>query len=154
MNILTILVEWIAVLAIGVIYGADVFFTVVGRKALSFSSDRALTEVLGRIHETADARIPLFGVIGAISLVVLVVLNGLTSISGWFYVIAIVAMVLYLFIYIKISKPVNAKLTEAANTMKILNNARELQNRWDSVIAIRALLLTFILTLICLSDIF
>jgi hypothetical protein len=53
-----------AIAAVGVVYGVDVFFAVVGRRALAHSSNAAIAEVMGRFHEVADARMPVFGVSG------------------------------------------------------------------------------------------
>ena len=57
----------LAILSAGVIYGVDVFFAVVGRSALASSDDRAIATVMGHIHKTADARMPLFGVLGILA---------------------------------------------------------------------------------------
>jgi hypothetical protein len=57
----------VAVLGTGVVYGVDVFFAVIGRRALAGSSDATIAEVMGRLHQVADARMPIFGVIGLLA---------------------------------------------------------------------------------------
>jgi hypothetical protein len=53
-----------ALMASAVIYGTDVFCAIVQRPALAQVSDRALTSVMGRIHEYGDRRLPLPGALG------------------------------------------------------------------------------------------
>ena len=55
-----------AILAVGVVYGTDMFFAVVARPALGHVSEASLTEVMGRLHEYADRRMPVFGVLGMV----------------------------------------------------------------------------------------
>lgn len=57
----------LAVLCTGVVYGVDVFFAVIGRRALAESSDAAIADVMGHLHQVADARMPIFGVIGLVA---------------------------------------------------------------------------------------
>lgn len=144
----------IAILSIAVVYGVDVFFTVIGRKALALSSDAGMTEVIGRIHEVADKRMPLFG---AISLVTTLALNG----TLWFNsapastvvwtLISLIAQVIFLVLYTTISKPVNVVLTRAAQTGLVPDNARLLQNRWDQFIPLRAIILLITLFSLVIS---
>jgi hypothetical protein len=134
----------IAILSIGVVYGVDVFFMIIGRKALSRTSDAGMTEVIGRIHEVADKRMPIFG---AVALVSTLALAG----TQWFNsapastlacsVTALIAQAVFLVLYSVVSKPVNVELTRAAQTGRVPANARLLQNRWDRVIPLRASLL-------------
>jgi hypothetical protein len=41
----------VAVLSIGVVYGTDAFFALIGRKALAHSSEAAIADVIGHVHE-------------------------------------------------------------------------------------------------------
>lgn len=143
----------VAVLSVGVVYGVDVFFTVIGRKALSLSSDTAMTEVMGRIHEVADKRMPIFGVAALVTSLLLAIARMLDSapssaLAFVWIIIALVAQIAFLILYSTVSKPVNVQLTRAAQSGQFPGNARALQNRWDQVIPLRAGFLT--LTLICL----
>ena len=134
--ILTQALAQLAVLTLGVVYGTDVFFAVVAQTALAHVSDGSITEVMGRLHQYADRRMPLFGVSG------LVFTIGLVAVThSPFSIVALGAELIHLGIYFRVSKPVNETLTAAAIRGESLSNASELQRRWDRVIVQRALLL-------------
>ena len=42
----------LAVLCTGVVYGVDVFFAVIGQRALAESDDAAIADVMGRLHSS------------------------------------------------------------------------------------------------------
>ena len=133
-----------AILAVGVVYGTDIFFAVVARPALGHVSEASLTEVVGRLHEYADRRMPVFGVLGMACTL------GLIAAAPSFYAtVALGALLVHLGLYFRVSKPVNATLTAAAVRGESRTDARQLQRRWDSVIVPRALLLG--LALLCLA---
>jgi hypothetical protein len=133
-----------AILALGVVYGTDVFFAVVARPALAHVSEASLTEVMGRLHEYADRRMPFFGVLGIVCTL------GLIAVAPSLYaLLALGAQVIHLVLYFGGAKPVNAALTAAAQRGASLPDARQLQRRWDSVILPRALLLG--VALVCLA---
>ena len=133
-----------AILALGVVYGTDMFFAVVARPALAHVSEASLTEVMGRLHEYADRRMPIFGVLGMLCTL------GLIAVAPSLYAImAFGALLIHLGLYFRVSKPVNAALTAAANRAESLTDARQLQRRWDSVIVPRALVLGF--ALLCMA---
>lgn len=143
-----------AILSIGVVYGVDVFFTVVGRTALNKSSDESMTEIIGRIHETADKRMPLFGAAALLSTVMLTLfqlLNSSPALTIIWSVAALILQIVFLIMYSLISKPINAQLIRAAQTSQVPANARLLQNRWDSVIPVRASLLFLTLLILTIS---
>jgi hypothetical protein len=53
-NILKLVVDGlacVAVLSICVVYGTDAFFALIGRKALAHSSEAAIADVIGHVHE-------------------------------------------------------------------------------------------------------
>ena len=133
-----------AILAVGVVYGTDIFFAVVGRPALGHVSEASLTEVMGRLHEYADRRMPFFGVLGMVCTIGLIVVA-----PSLYAIVALGAQLIHLSLYFRVSKPVNATLTAAAIRGESLSDARQLQRRWDSVIIPRALLLS--LSLLCLT---
>ena len=58
MNTLSYILAGVALMAGAVIYGTDVFCAIVQRPALAHVSDRALTSVMGRVHEYGDRRLP------------------------------------------------------------------------------------------------
>jgi hypothetical protein len=152
MNLFINVLHVSAILSIGVLYGVDVFFTVIGRKALSQSSDAGMTEVIGRIHEVADVRMPIFGAVALVSTLALAAAQWFNSAPAsalaW-SLTALIAQIVFLVVYSAVSKPVNVALTRAAQSGQVPANARLLQNRWDSVITLRAgLLLLTLLSLI------
>lgn len=136
-----------AILSVGVVYGDEIFFTVVGRKALSLSTDAAMTEVMGRIHEVADKRMPIFGAAGIILSLLLAITQVIDSVftSAFVWIlIALIAQVVYLILFSAVAKPIQVQLTRAALSGQFPNNSRVLQNRWGRVIPLQAGLLTLL----------
>jgi Domain of unknown function (DUF1772) len=138
----------LAIVAVGVVYGVDVFFAVVGRRALAHSSDPAIAEVMGRFHEVADARMPVFGVSGVLATIAFVIVVGLGTVPSLLALVALAGLLIQLGLYLAIAKPINAKMTQAIQKGQILAEIRDLQNRWDRVIIARALAMT--LAIVCL----
>ena len=127
-----------ALLGAAAVYGTDVFFCAVGRTALIHVRDAALVETMGRLHEVADRRMPVFGVVG--------IVGALASIASsraslpW-ALLAVAAQVLWIVIYRRVAAPVNAELIRHARAGSVPTDARALQARWDSVIVARVLLM-------------
>ena len=119
-------------------YGTDVFFCVVGRTALTRVSDVALVETMGRFHEVADRRMPVFGVAGIAGALASVAFSRV--LSPW-VLSAVAAQVLWIVVYRKVAAPVNAELTRHARAGSVPTDARTLQARWDSVIVARVFLM-------------
>jgi hypothetical protein len=143
----------LAILANAVIYGTDVFGAIILRPAIAAVDDRTLTQLLGHIHRIADRR---FAVIGAVGLVAAVAMAAVAAASGnWVSAtagaLATVALIVFLAIYARISKPVNTTLTAAALADRVPSDARELQARWDSVINGRVALQTVALIALCVA---
>ncbi|NJL38271.1 MAG: DUF1772 domain-containing protein [Leptolyngbyaceae cyanobacterium RM2_2_4] len=132
----------LAIASVGVVYGVDVFFAVIGRRALAHSSDAAIAEVMGRFHEVADARMPVFGVSGVLATIAFAILVGWGTVPSWLSLVALAGLLIQLGLYLVIAKPINTKMTEAIQKGQILAEIRDLQNRWDSVIIARALVMT------------
>ena len=65
--------------------------------------------------------------------------------------LATLALVIFLAIYNRVSKPVNTALTAAALADKVPGDARQLQARWDSVINARVALQTLALAALCVA---
>ena len=127
-----------ALLGAAAVYGTDVFFCVVGRTALAHVSDGALVETMGRLHEVADRRMPIFGVLG--------IAGALASLAfsrvSWPWALsAVAAQVLWIVVYRRVAAPVNAELTRHVRSGSVPVNARALQARWDSVIVLRVVLM-------------
>src|SRR5215467_6937692 len=117
--------------------------------ALRLASPSAGTEVMGFFHMFADARMPIWGVSAILSNFLLVVLS--RSGQRWFYFASLLALILFVVVYARLSKPINRLQTEAARTGESLNNGRELQASWDRSVMIRVPLLVVSLLAQCLS---
>jgi hypothetical protein len=127
-----------ALLGAAAVYGTDVFFCVVGRTALAHVSDAALVETMGRLHEVADRRMPICGVLG--------IAGALASLAfsrvSWPWALsAVAAQVLWIVVYRSVAAPVNAELTRHVRSGFVPVNARALQAQWDSVIVLRVVLM-------------
>jgi len=147
MRTLTEILAGLAILANAVIYGTDVFGAIVLRPAIAAVDDRTLTRLLGHVHRIADGR---FAAIGAGGLAAAIAMTALAAATGHWAstaagAIATLALIIFLAIYTRISKPVNTALTTAALAGQVPGNARQLQARWDSVIGGRAALQTLAL---------
>ena len=141
----------LSVLAVGIVYGTDVFCAIVLRPALALVDDRTLVSTMGRVHDFGDRRLRVPGVVGivaAIAATAVAAASGYVgaSIAG---AIAVVALAVWLVIYVRISAPINARLTCAAQHGETPTDARQLQSRWDSVITARAGLQMLAIVALC-----
>ena len=143
----------ISVLAGGVIYGTDVFCAIVLRPALDLVDDRTLVSTIGRVHDFGDRRLRVPGVAGLVTAVAGTVVTASAehfraSIAA---AVAVVALATWLFIYVRISAPINARLKVAAQRGETPPDARRLQQRWDSVITVRSGLQMLAILALCLA---
>ncbi len=141
----------VAVLGAAVVYGTDVFCAIVQRPALARVDDRALLAVMGSVHRYGDRRMPVPGVIG---LLAAAISAGLAAASGrWIEAgaagVAVVLLVVWLLIYLRVSAPINRKLTAAADQPGAEIDARTLQRNWDAVITARATLQGLAVAALC-----
>jgi hypothetical protein len=143
----------LAILANAVIYGTDVFGAIVLRPAIAAVDDRTLTQLLGHIHRIADRRFPAIGAAGLIAAIATAALAGASEhwVSAAAAALATLALVIFLAIYNRVSKPVNTALTAAALADRVPGDARQLQTRWDSVINARVALQTLALAALCVA---
>jgi len=143
----------LAILANAVIYGTDVFGAMVLRPAIAAVDDRTLTQLLGHIHRIADRRFPAIGAAGLIAAMATAALAGASGhwVSAAAAALATLALVVFLAIYNRVSKPVNTALTAAALADRVPGDARQLQARWDSVINARVALQTLALAALCVA---
>lgn len=153
MNTLIEILAGVAILANAVVYGTDVFGAIVLRPAVAAVDDRTLTQLLGHIHRIADRR---FSAIGAVGLIAAVATAVAAAVSGhWLSavsaLVATLALIGFLVVYTRISKPVNAVLTAAAVAGEVPADARRLQNRWESVIVARVVVQTVALVALCVA---
>jgi Domain of unknown function (DUF1772) len=141
-----------SVLAVGIVYGTDVFCAIVLRPALALVDDRTLVSTMGRVHDFGDRRLRVPGVVGLVSAVAgtaVVAGAGHTgaTIAG---AVAVLALAIWLVIYIRISAPINSRLTAASQRGETPSEARLLQQRWDSVIAARSSLQMVAILALCI----
>ena len=143
----------LAILANAVIYGTDVFGAIVLRPAIAAVDDRTLTQLLGHIHRIADRRFPAIGAAGLIAAMATAALAGASGhwVSAAAAALATLALVTFLAMYNRVSKPVNTALTAAALADRVPGDARQLQARWDSVINARVALQTLALAALCVA---
>ena len=141
----------IAVLSTGIVYGTDIFFALVVKKSVKKSDDSSIADLIGWIHLIADKRMPPIGITSILSSVLFICLNGLTSTPGWLVVAAVLSLLGHLAIYLTFSKPINSDMSLAARNNVKLHNIRALQQKWDSVISIRAILLTIAMISLLIS---
>jgi hypothetical protein len=153
MDTLVELLAGLAVLANAVVYGTDVFGAIVLRPAVAAVDDRTLTQLLGQVHRIADRRFPVVGAVGLLAAAATTVLAAESGrpVSGVAGGVATVALVVFLVVYGRVSKPVNTALTAAAVADRVPDDARQLQARWDSVIAARVALQTTALAALCVA---
>jgi hypothetical protein len=129
-----------SVLAVGVVYGTDIFSAIVLRPALAMVDDRTLVSTMGRVHDFGDRRLRLPGIAGLLTAVAGTAVIALTG--HWDAAIAaavaVVALASWLVIYARVSAPINARLKDAAQRGEVPADTRQLQHRWDSVIGARS----------------
>lgn len=138
---IAVIASLVAVLSAAIIYGTDLFCALVLRPAASGAADSSVAVLLGRVHEYGDRRLPVPGVVSilATGLATATVGSGAGHVGG---VVALVALLLWLAIYLRVSAPINSRLRAAAASGTVPADTRELQQRWDSVIWTRAALQT------------
>ena len=153
MTILSHVLAGAALMAGAVIYGTDVFCAIVQRPALARVDDRALTSVMGRVHQYGDRRLPVPGALSVIAAALAAVTAGIAGHTAAAAAAgaAVAALAVWLIIYLRISAPVNHTLTAAAASGHIPPDARALQRRWDSVIATRAILQAAAVAALCVA---
>ncbi|WP_328493173.1 DUF1772 domain-containing protein [Streptomyces sp. NBC_00414] len=141
MNTLADIAALVAVFCAAIIYGTDLFCALVLRPAASGAADASVADLLGRVHEYGDRRLPVPGVLSIVATALATVTGDGTParIGG---AVALAALLLWLAVYLRISAPINKRLRAAAADHAVPADTRELQQRWDSVIWPRALLQT------------
>ncbi|AQT79349.1 DUF1772 domain-containing protein [Mycolicibacterium litorale] len=142
LELLIRIVALIAILGTAVVYGTDVFCAIVLRPALAEIDDDALVSVTGKVHRYGDRRMPVPGVLGAVAAAAGAVLSAITG--HWTQAVAagtaVVALLIWIALYTRVSAPINRQLTAAADTGCALPNGRALQAKWDHIINARAAL--------------
>ncbi|HME50542.1 DUF1772 domain-containing protein [Mycobacterium sp.] len=143
----------VAVLATAVVYGTDVFCALVLRPALARVDDRALVAVMGNVHLYGDRRMPVPGAISVVAAAAGVVLAGLGGrwVAAGASATAVGLLLIWLALYLRVSAPINRRLTTAATAGDVPPDARVLQSDWDRIITARAVLQGLALVALCLA---
>jgi hypothetical protein len=141
----------VAVLGTGVVFGTDVFCAIVLRPALATIDDGALVSVMGSVHRFGDRRMPVpgaLGVVGAAASAMLAAIAGQWA-QAVAAGVALILLLIWLVLYVRVSAPVNRRLTAAADAGRSLPNGRALQADWDRIIGARAALQGVAVALLC-----
>lgn len=141
----------IALLGTAVIFGADVVAAVVLRPTYAGVDDRTLVQAVGRGHHFGDRRLPVAGILGVICTVLTAVLTFIAGqvLPGVLAAIALLLLLTWLMLFARISKPINARLSAAALADDVPTDARALQDRWESIINLRAAIQGVAVALLC-----
>jgi hypothetical protein len=111
------LIEILAGLAIlAIICGTDVFGAIILRPAIAAVDDRTLTQLVGHIHRIADRRLAVIGISGLIAAIATAAVAAASGhwASAAAGALATLALIIFLAIYNRVSKPVNIALTTPA----------------------------------------
>ncbi|WP_280420701.1 DUF1772 domain-containing protein [Nocardia carnea] len=129
----------LAVVTNAVVYGADAVAALVTRSVNARLDDITMTLSAGWGHYFADSRMPPVGITGLLSALAAAALAGLGGypVSAAAAAVAVVTLVVWLVLYARIAKPVNTAQKAAALSGEIPDNARALQQRWESIIFLR-----------------
>lgn len=143
----------VAAVSIAVIFGTDVLGALVMRPTYAAVDDATMVRVTGISHRYGNARMPLPGIASVVASVLTGVLAFATGevAAGVLASIAVVALVTWLVLFNRISLPINKVLIAAVDAGTTPENARVLQERWDSIITLRAVLQGLALTAICVA---
>jgi hypothetical protein len=132
----------VAIMSTGIVYGTDVFCALVQRFALARVDDATLTAVMGNLHRVADRRMPVPGILGVVAAAAASVFAAVAGHSAAAAAagVAFVLLVVWVLIYVRISAPINRRLTAAADAHETPAGVRTWQRDWDRVIVPRAVL--------------
>ena len=144
MNTVAIAIAVVGILSTAIIYGTDLFCALIVRPAAGGAADASIADLIGRIHEYGDRRLPVPGVVSIIATALAIGLSdGAPARIG--AATALVALLAWLAVYLRISAPINKRLRAAAASHTVPANTKELQERWDRVIWLRTALQTIAL---------
>jgi hypothetical protein len=143
----------IAIIATAVIFGTDVLTALVSRAAFAELDDRALVQITGRSHYYGDRRLPVVGIASVVFSVATIVLALIAEspTGAVLATIAVLALLVWLALFARISAPVNKILTAAALADEVPADARALQDRWESIIVLRSTLQGLAITALCFA---
>lgn len=153
METISYVLSAVALLAGAAIYGADLFATIVLRSALSHLDTGELTRTMGFVHRYGDRRMPIPFAVSVIASALAAAASFAASrnVAGATMCVVVVARVMWLLIYLRVSAPINRELTSAALGGRSLQDAHDMQRRWDSVLPARLGLQMFAIAGSCLA---
>jgi hypothetical protein len=153
MTVLVDVLATVAALATAVIFGTDMLGALVMRPTYAAVDDATMTRVVGVSHRYGNARMPLPGILSVVAgaaTALTAFLTGHTA-AGVAAAIALVLLLVWLVLFNRVSLPINKAFIEAAETGQVPARARQLQQRWDSIINLRAALQGVALLGFCLA---
>jgi len=132
----------LAILSTGIVYGTDAFCALVLRSALARVDDAMLTATMGNVHRFGDRRMPAPGILGIIAAGAAAVLAAMAGHTAGAVAAgaAFLLLVVWVLLYLRISAPINRRLTAAADAHETPAGARGWQREWDRIIVLRAVL--------------
>ncbi|WP_251441699.1 DUF1772 domain-containing protein [Microbacterium sp. USTB-Y] len=141
----------LAVLGLAGIFGTDLSVAVVQRAVYAELDDRTLVRIIGRGHYYGDRRFPVIGIGGTVATAATALLAflGGAPLAGPLAAAALILVIVWLLLFVRVAKPINARFTAAAAAGEVPEDARALQARWESIIPLRAGLLAVAIALLC-----
>ena len=153
---MTVLLDVLAIaaaLGTAVIFGTDTVGALVMRPTYAALDDATLTRVVGLGHRYGNARMPVPGILGVVAgagATLTAFLAGHPA-AGAAAGIALLLLLVWLVLFNRISLPINKVFIEAADAGRVAPEARRLQDRWESIINLRAVLQGVALLGFCLT---
>ena len=153
MTVLLDVLATTAALATAVIFGTDMLGALVMRPTYAAVDDATLTRVVGLSHRYGNARMPIPGILSVIAGAATTLTAFLTGhpTAAVPAGIALLLLLVWLTLFNRISLPINKVFIDAAETGRVPPDARQLQQRWDSIINLRAALQGAALLGFCLT---
>jgi hypothetical protein len=153
MTVLLDILATTAALATAVIFGTDTLSALVMRPTYATLDDATMTRVVGLSHRYGNARMPIPGILSVVAGAATTLTAFLTShpAAGLTAAIALLLLLAWLVLFNRISLPINKAFIEAAEAGGVPPAARQLQQRWDSIINLRATLQGTALLGFCLT---
>jgi hypothetical protein len=153
MTVLLDVFATIAALGTAVIFGTDVAGALVMRPTYAGVDDATMTRVVGLAHRYGNSRMSVPGILSVVAgaaSVLTAFLTGRTA-AGVTAVIALLLLLIWLLLFNRIALPINKVFIEAAEAGRVPADIRQLQQRWDSIINLRAALQGVALLGFCLT---
>lgn len=119
------MINGVAIVATAVVFGTDMFFALLGKKAISKSKDQSIADVMGYLHEVADARMLVFGIVAIANALGQLVWHGLHAAEGQLAALALIALLVHLTVYFSVSRPVNNMMKAAGKYGGIIADVKQ-----------------------------